>query len=121
LGLGTLVPMNIEVPTKYPLSQDRIIAFEIRLHSKSPMLHRPALHGNSNALKVSLEERSRTNSPRQRFHSQLFCKIVRYFFRTLYILYAVCIQTSVSIFVIRRDVVHTKRVKCEVCPVRSLN
>jgi hypothetical protein len=24
LRLGTLVPMNIEVPTKYPLSQDRI-------------------------------------------------------------------------------------------------
>jgi hypothetical protein len=34
---------------------------------------------------VSLEERSRTNSPRQRFHSQLFSKIVRYFCRTLYI------------------------------------
>jgi hypothetical protein len=33
---------------------------------------------------VSLEERSRTNSPRQRFHSQLFCKIVRHFCRTLY-------------------------------------
>ena len=35
---------------------------------------------------VSLEGRSRTNSPHQRFHSQLFCKIVRYFCRTLYIL-----------------------------------
>ena len=34
---------------------------------------------------VSLEERSRTNSPRQRFHSQLFCKFVTYFCRTLYI------------------------------------
>jgi hypothetical protein len=45
LPLGTLVPMNIEMPTKYPLSQDRIV-FEIRLHSKSPMLYRPALHGN---------------------------------------------------------------------------
>jgi hypothetical protein len=44
--VGTLVPMNIEVPTKYPLSQDRIIVFEIRLYSKSPMLYRPALHGN---------------------------------------------------------------------------
>ena len=33
---------------------------------------------------VSLEGRSRTNSPRQRFYSQLFCKIVRYFCRTLY-------------------------------------
>jgi hypothetical protein len=42
----TLVPMNIEVPTKYPLSQGRIVVFEIRLHNKSPMLYRPALHGN---------------------------------------------------------------------------
>jgi hypothetical protein len=32
---------------------------------------------------VSLEERSRTNSPRQRFHSQLCYQIVRYFCRTL--------------------------------------
>jgi hypothetical protein len=46
LRLGTLVPMNIEVPTKYPLSQDRIIVFENRLHNKSPTLYRPALHGN---------------------------------------------------------------------------
>jgi hypothetical protein len=38
--------MNIEVPMKYPLSHDnRIIVSEIRLHSKSPMLYRPALHG----------------------------------------------------------------------------
>jgi hypothetical protein len=34
---------------------------------------------------VSLEEHSRTNSPRQWFHSQLFCKVVRYFFQTLFI------------------------------------
>jgi hypothetical protein len=33
---------------------------------------------------VSLEERSRTNSPRQRFHSQLFYKVVRYFCWILY-------------------------------------
>jgi hypothetical protein len=46
LGLRTLVPMNIEIPTKYSLSQDRIVVFEIRLHSKSPMLYRPALIGN---------------------------------------------------------------------------
>ena len=47
LRLGTHVPMNIEVPTKYPLSHnDRIIVLEIRLHSESPMLYRPALHGN---------------------------------------------------------------------------
>jgi hypothetical protein len=46
LRLGTRVPMNIEVPTKCPLSQDRIVVFEICLHIKSPMLYRPALHGN---------------------------------------------------------------------------
>ena len=43
----TVVPMNIEVPTKYLLSHnDSIVVFEIRLHSESPMLYRPALHGN---------------------------------------------------------------------------
>jgi hypothetical protein len=46
LRLGTLVPMNIEVPTKYQLNHDRIVVFENRLHIKSPMLYRPALHGN---------------------------------------------------------------------------
>jgi hypothetical protein len=46
LRLRTFVPMNIELPTKYPLSEDRITVFEIRLHSKSPMLYRPVLHGN---------------------------------------------------------------------------
>jgi hypothetical protein len=53
LRLGTLAPMNIELPTKYPLSQDRIVVFERSLHSKSPMLYRPALHGNSNALSLA--------------------------------------------------------------------
>ena len=53
LRLGTLVPMNIEVPTKYPSSQDRIIVFEIRLHSKSPMLFRLVLYGNWNALSLA--------------------------------------------------------------------
>jgi hypothetical protein len=43
----TVVPMNIKVPTKYPLSHDaRIVVLEIRLHSENPMLYRPALHGN---------------------------------------------------------------------------
>jgi len=43
----TVVPMNIEVPAKYPLSHnERIVVLEIRLHSESPMLYRPALHGN---------------------------------------------------------------------------
>jgi hypothetical protein len=42
----TVVPMDIEVPTKYPLSHDdRIIILETRLHGESPMLYRPALHG----------------------------------------------------------------------------
>jgi hypothetical protein len=46
--------MNIEVPTKYQLSHDgRIVVFENRLHSKSPMLYRPALHGNCNALSLA--------------------------------------------------------------------
>jgi hypothetical protein len=87
LRLGTLVPINIEVPTKYPLSHnDRIVVFDNRLHCKSPMLYRPALHGNWNAL--SLARRAlKKNSPRQRFHSQLCCKIVRYFCRILYIRY----------------------------------
>jgi hypothetical protein len=47
LRLGTLVPMNIEVLTKYLLSHnDRIVVLEIHLHSESPMLYRPALYGN---------------------------------------------------------------------------
>ena len=53
LRLGTLVPMNIEVPTKYHLSQDRIVVFEMCLHSKSPVLYRPVLHGNWNALSLT--------------------------------------------------------------------
>jgi hypothetical protein len=44
---------NIEVPTKYPLSQDRIAVFEISLHNKSLMLYRLALHGNWNALSLA--------------------------------------------------------------------
>jgi len=50
LRLGTLVPINIEVPTKYPCW---IVVFENRFHSKSPMLYRPALHGNWNALSLA--------------------------------------------------------------------
>jgi hypothetical protein len=47
LRLGTLVSMNIEVPTKYPLSHsDRIVVFENCLDSPNPMCYRPALHGN---------------------------------------------------------------------------
>jgi len=57
----TVVPMNIEVPTKYSLShKDRIVVLEIRLHSESPMLYRPVLHGNWSALSLArraLEEK----------------------------------------------------------------
>ena len=54
LRLGTLIPMSIEVPTKYQLiHNDRIVVLENRLHSKSPMLYRPALHGNWNALSLA--------------------------------------------------------------------
>jgi hypothetical protein len=53
LRLGTLVPMNIEIPTKYQLSHDRIVVFENRLHSENPMLYRPAFHGNCNALSLT--------------------------------------------------------------------
>ena len=51
---GTVVPMTIEEPTKYPLSHnDKIVVLEIRLHSESRMLYRPALHGNWNALSLA--------------------------------------------------------------------
>ena len=57
LRLGTLVPMNIEVPTKYHLShKDKIVIFEDRLHSENPILYRPALNDNRNAL--SLDRRA---------------------------------------------------------------
>jgi hypothetical protein len=54
LWLGTFIPMNIEVPVKYQLSHnDKIIVFENRLHSETPTLYRPALHGNWNALSLA--------------------------------------------------------------------
>jgi len=50
----TVVPVNIEVPTKYQLSHnDRTVVLEIRLHSESPMLYRPALHGNWSSLSLA--------------------------------------------------------------------
>ena len=50
----TVVSMNIEVPTKYPLSHnDRIVILETGLHSESPMLYRPAHRGNWNALSLA--------------------------------------------------------------------
>ena len=70
----TVVPMNIEVPTKYLLSHnDKIVVLEMRLHSES----RRSTDQHSMATEMlcdSLEGRSRTNSPRQTFHSHLYCK-----------------------------------------------
>ena len=54
--MDTVGPMNIEVPTKYPLSHNDRIVLEIRLHSESPMLYRPALHGNWSALSLTRRE-----------------------------------------------------------------
>jgi len=46
--------MKTEVPTKYQLSHDdRIVVFENRLHSENPIIYRPALHGNYNALSLA--------------------------------------------------------------------
>jgi len=50
----TVVPMNIEISKRSPLShKDRIVVLEIRLHSENPMLYRPALHGNWNSLSLA--------------------------------------------------------------------
>jgi len=52
--MDTVVPLNIEVPTKYPLShKGRIVVLEIRLQNESPLLYRPALHGKWNALSLA--------------------------------------------------------------------
>jgi hypothetical protein len=54
LRLGTLVPMNVEVLTKYQLSHnDRIVVFENRLHKENPMLYRPALQSKWNTLSLA--------------------------------------------------------------------
>jgi len=82
----TVVPINIELPTKYPLSQDRIVVFFFKYVSTAKARCSTDQRSmTTEMLWTSLEGRSRTNSPCQRFHSQLFCKIVRYFCRTLYI------------------------------------
>jgi hypothetical protein len=47
---------------------------------------------------VSLDGRSRINSPRHRFHSQLCCQIVRYFYRTLYIYIYIYIYTYIHTY-----------------------
>jgi len=43
----TVVPINIEVPTKYlPNHNDRTVILEIYIHSESPMLYRTLTDGN---------------------------------------------------------------------------
>ena len=83
LRLGVLVLMNIEVPTKYPLSQDRISVFEIRLHSKNPILYRPALHGNWNALSFA-RRALKDKFPTPNVPLTTLLQFFRYFCRTLY-------------------------------------
>jgi hypothetical protein len=85
LRLGTLIPMNIEVPTKYQLSHnDRIVVFFKYVSTAKARCSTDQRSMATEMLWVSLEGRSRTNSPRQRFHWQLCYQIVRYFCRTLY-------------------------------------
>ena len=51
---------------------------------------------------VSLEGCSRTNSPCQRFHSQLCCKIVWYFCWTLYYFLQKCCSTENGVYTFER-------------------
>ena len=83
LRLGTLVPMNIECRRNILWVKTESLFLKIVSTAKA----RCSTDQHSMATempRVSLEERSRTNSPQRRFHSQLFCQIVRYFCRTMY-------------------------------------
>jgi hypothetical protein len=84
LRLGTLITMNIEVPTKHHwVTTTESLFFKIVSTAKT----RCSTGQRSTATKmlwVSLEGRSRTNFPCYRFHSQLCYQTVRYFCRTLY-------------------------------------
>ena len=91
----TVVPMNIVVPTKYPLSHDdRIVVLKYISTAKAWCSTDQSSMANR-MLWVSLEERSRTNSPHQRFQSEPCCQIVRYFCRTLYMSRAVLNERDV--------------------------
>jgi hypothetical protein len=89
LRLGTLVPMNIEVPTKYQLSHTTESLFFKIVSTAKTQCSTDQLSMATAMLWVSLEGRSRTNSARQRFYSQLCYQIVRYICRILYISIAV--------------------------------
>ena len=80
--LGTLVPMNIEVPTKIPWVKTES-SFLKYVSTAKDQCSTDQRSMATQMLWVLLEERSRTNCPHQSFHSQLFCKIIRYFCQTL--------------------------------------
>jgi len=53
---NTVVLMNVEVPTKYLLSQNNnIVIFEICLQSKDKTLRQPVLHSDCNALRHTIK------------------------------------------------------------------
>ena len=83
--MDTVVPINIEVRTKYPLSHnDKTVVLKIRLHSQSPMLCRPALHGNWSALSLARRAlKDKFITPKVPL--TVCYQIVRYFCRTLFI------------------------------------
>ena len=90
----TAVPINIEVPMKWPQSHnDRIVVLEI-LSTATARCSKDQRSMATDMLWVSLEGRSRTNSPRQWFHSQLCCQIVSYFCQTLYLYCLSCFSSS---------------------------
>ena len=94
LRLGTLVPINIEVPTNilWVKTESLFVKYVSTAKARCSTDQRSMA---TEMLWVSLKGRSRTNSPCQRFHSQLCHQIVRYFCRTLYIQrYISCVDLS---------------------------
>jgi hypothetical protein len=75
LRLGTLVSLNIKCRRNilWVMTESSTAKARCSTDQRSMV---------TEMLWVSLEGRSRTNTPCQRFHLQLFCKIVKYFCRT---------------------------------------
>jgi hypothetical protein len=72
---------------RWVTTESLCLKYVIHLHSESPMLYRPTLHGNWDALSLARRILAGKFPTRQRFHLQLCCQIVRYFCRTLYIVH----------------------------------
>jgi hypothetical protein len=89
--------MNIEVPTKYPLSQNDRIVFLNYVSTATSRCCRDQRSMATDMLWVSLEGRSKTNSRRQQFHSQLCCQIVRFYCWALYKYEAIWVHPAVII------------------------